>query len=270
MRARPHAQTLYGPRARHAPGTRPVRAWPGRCGDSLALCYTPAMDGISWALNQLRPDQPGFWLLVDCLVGCGLWVFASWVPARWQPLSVATRWAMPAYLALLAGAIAPQQMGLTGINWDTGLRVGLGFVVAILALVGFARLAARDAMPVPENEKRPDAIVFGMLFRGCEQFHWCFQRAAVLAILLAWPNAGSTISYWALWIAALLALPGVWQGGGALQRIYGGTALMTTAILFFYTRNFWLCWALHVGILLIGGLGELQMAGGRWQAAGDK
>jgi hypothetical protein len=28
-------------------------------------------------------------------------------------------------------------------------------------------------------------------------------------------------------------------------------ALTTTSILFFYTRNFWLCWILHVTVQLI-------------------
>lgn len=218
------------------------------------------MSGIDWTFAQLRPDAPGFWLLVDILAGIGLWAFAGRILQRWRALSTAARWVLPAYLALLTGAMAPQQMGLTGINWDTGLRVGLGYVVAVLALLTFARLAARDAHPPAEEERTTGAFAFGVLYRGCEQFHWCFQRAAVLSIFMAWPSATSGAFYWALWVAALLPLPGVLITPGVAQRIYGAVALVTTAILFFYTRNFWLCWALHTGIVLIGGTLEAATA----------
>lgn len=211
------------------------------------------MTTLSWLLTQVRPDAAGFWLLLDVLAGLALWASAHLIPSRWRSLATVARWTLPAYLALLVGAVSPQQIGLSGIDWEVGLRLGLGFVIAVLGLLAVTHLAARQPQPLYTSPTSASTTVYGILYHGCEQFHWCFQRAAVLALFLSAPGVVAAPAYWSTWVATLFALPGVLLTQGSAARIYKAVALVATAILFFYTRNFWLCWALHAGIMLFAG-----------------
>jgi len=84
--------------------------------------------------------------------------------------------------------------------------------------------------------------------------HWVFLRGAVWELLLALPSPPESPGYWAVWLASLLALPElVIQHRHTSQRIIAGVLLVTTAILFFYTRNFFLCWLLHASVRLLTG-----------------
>jgi hypothetical protein len=58
--------------------------------------------------------------------------------------------------------------------------------------------------------------------------------------------------YWAIWLAAGFALVDLASDtAGAANWIVRLVALLITSILFFYTRNFWLCWLLHTGVQMI-------------------
>mgnify|MGYP003385887586 CR=1 FL=1 len=59
-------------------------------------------------------------------------------------------------------------------------------------------------------------------------------------------------SYWSIWIAAALALPfSLLHQPTAYHRLVKAAILVMTSILFFYTRNFWLCWAVHAIVWLL-------------------
>lgn len=209
------------------------------------------MTVFAWMVSQLRPDAPGFWLLLDLLIALGLLMAAAWAPMQRRALLRALRWLLIPYVALLAGAVSPQWMGLSGINWQAGLTLGLGFVGALLALLALMRLTQRDAAAAPPADGA--TVIYSLLAAGLEQFHWSFQRGALLLLLPSWPGGLESPAYWATWAAALLALPGVVFHTPGVARLYKGLALVATAILFFYTRNFWLCWLLHAGIMLFAG-----------------
>ncbi|MCB0152753.1 MAG: hypothetical protein KDE01_34505, partial [Caldilineaceae bacterium] len=58
--------------------------------------------------------------------------------------------------------------------------------------------------------------------------------------------------YWSIWIAAVLALPlSLAYRTSGYARLVMLAVLVMTSILFFYTRNFWLCWAVHASVLLL-------------------
>ena len=71
-----------------------------------------------------------------------------------------------------------------------------------------------------------------------------FPARGQSGILLMLGEPLAAPAYWAVWLAALLALPSAL----ALQPAAGtrlGKATVVTSVLFFYTRNFWFCWAIH-------------------------
>lgn len=206
-----------------------------------------------WALLIVRPSGPGFWLLVDVLAAVGV----SLLPVRAlegrASLLRAVRWLLVIFFALAAGALSPQALGMAGIDWETALRLGLPLVAGLLLLLALVRLAVRPEAGQAAGE--PGAVPYALLYAGAQQAHWCFQRAALLALFVALPsgNAGPAAAYWATWTAVLLALPGLLHLRSGWARLWSLVALASTAILFFYTRNFWLCWALHAGALLLAG-----------------
>jgi hypothetical protein len=51
--------------------------------------------------------------------------------------------------------------------------------------------------------------------------------------------------------AALAAVEIIVEKTGWLQRLLSIAILTMTSILFFYSRNFWLCWMLHLAAQLI-------------------
>jgi hypothetical protein len=91
-----------------------------------------------------------------------------------------------------------------------------------------------------------------LLWCGIEQFHWAFLRGSVWEMIEALPQPPELVGYWAIWCAAGIILFEL-----LLLRIsfypllIQLVALITTGILYFYTRNFWLCWALHAAVQLL-------------------
>ncbi len=215
---------------------------------------------IDWVTSQLNPGAAGFWLLVDVVLGAVAFLWLPHAPVRWQSLLRALRWLLIPWAALMFGALSPQSMGLTHNSWQQTLTTGLGILLTMLVLVVAARYTLRATGPESEANQlaypephRPFLPLYAALFHGMEQFHWCFQRAAVALVLLSAPVALETPAYWAIWIATLIALPGILVYRAGAVRLYALVALLTTAILFFYSNNFWLCWLLHAGIMILAG-----------------
>lgn len=205
------------------------------------------------------------WLIVDVSIGLLLLLIYPLLAVRFRPPLFLIYWVIIPYLGLISGGLSPRLMGLTGINWLASFGLGLGLIGILLVLLLFIRTLlnlARDE-PTGAQSSRPAAhqgweaavraqpqaggwSLWPVLQVGAEEFHWAFLRGALWETLL---NAGFTIlqaSYWALWLAALLAVPAIWRNQATpIQRLLKGAILLITTVLFFYTRNFWLCWFLH-------------------------
>jgi hypothetical protein len=214
----------------------------------------------SWLGSQLMPGAPGFWLLIDMLASGVLWFALPRTPIRWQSLLRVLTWILIPWLALMLGVVSTQAMGLTHIDWQSTLTIGLGIVLTVLALFATVRYTLRTTEPLPAESEfllaqphTPWLPFYAALYHGAEQLHWCFQRAVVAALLVTAPWTMETPAYWALWLATLLALPGIFRYRKGVVRLHALVALLATAILFFYTRNFWLCWLLHAGIMIMAG-----------------
>jgi hypothetical protein len=78
-------------------------------------------------------------------------------------------------------------------------------------------------------------------------------RGALWEIYQSPPSSLELPGYWAIWSALLLAAVELSAARpGFIPWLLQMVTLITTSILFFYTQNFWLCWALHATVQLIG------------------
>ncbi|HRJ43149.1 MAG: hypothetical protein KJZ86_21785 [Caldilineaceae bacterium] len=208
---------------------------------------------FEWLLGQLHPLRPGFWLLLSFGLSGLVLMVGPLLSARWSRRLRAGRWVLTPYLGLLAGGLSPRLLGLSDIDWVAGLGLGVGLTSAIWLLLALVRATLhRETLDRGPSDSRGISLAEQIVWAGAREFHWVFLRAAVWEMLLALPAPPELPGYWAIWLASLLALPGLFiQHRQTSQRVIGGLLLITTAILFFYTRNFYLCWLLHASAGLL-------------------
>jgi len=215
------------------------------------------LSGLSfeWFIDQLSPLRPGFWLLFSFGTSGVALVAARFMPEKVGGRLRIGRWILIPYLGLLAGGLSPRLLGLSDIDWVAGLGLGVGLLFAIWLLLALVQVTLfkenRESSTLFQAE-RP--LVEQIITAGAQELHWVFLRAAIWEMLLALPAPPTFPAYWAVWLASALSLPGIFvQYRQMPQRIIAGMLLITTATLFFYTRNFFLCWLLHTSIELLVG-----------------
>lgn len=225
---------------------------------------------FDWLAAQIHPLRPGFWLLLSFgLSAAGLAAarllspkFLSPKTEEWARIG---RWILTPYLGLLVGGLSPRLLGLSDIDWVAGLGLGVGLIFALWLLLALIRATLHPGEIPPRGElsgeqRTWEQPAWAQIVRaGALEFHWAFLRGAVWEILLTLPQPPEAPGYWAIWLASLLALPGILvHQRQPARRVIEGLLLITTAILFFYTRNFYLCWLLHASAELLIGQGERQ------------
>lgn len=216
-------------------------------------------------LALLSLQAPGIWLLLSLITGLLIMFFKRpRNPSQRQLLQMGL-WVLIPYLGLLIGGLSPRLMGISNLDWLPSIGLGLGFIFVVLLLLLLVRAATERESPALKvdvaqasrsisrhsAEEKLDSssvqhLFYQFLQHGAQEFHWCFLRGALWEFIYRSPTPPSLIAYWAIWIAALLAIPEISFGRpNAAQRLFGIVVLIATSILFFYTRNFWLCWLLH-------------------------
>ena len=210
----------------------------------------------------VNPFDAGFWLALDLVVGVCFWIGVRYLTLRWRNLAIAARWLLIPYVALISGGLSPRLMGLTGVDWRSSLALGVVLVAATtgLLLLVLATVATGDhgaAEPLGSADLQPAGLAlrfYSVLASGAEEWHWVFLRACLSALALTAFGAEAASGYWAIWLAALLALPeALLAAPNTTVRLFSTIALVSTTILFLFVRNFWLCWALHASIMLFAG-----------------
>jgi len=210
----------------------------------------------NWLGEQLSPYAPGFWLLVGFLSTALLSSIQAYIPARWRGLIWFGQWLIIPYLGLLMGGLSPRLMGLTGHDWLASLGLGLGLIFAVAILLTLARAVTDLGIPTAAAASGErlgwHTISSTLLWCGIEQFHWCFLRGGIWEMLQTLPNPPELVGYWAIWCAAgVILIELLIFRPGFFPLLIQLVALVTTSILFFYTRNFWLCWVMHVTVQLM-------------------
>jgi hypothetical protein len=215
-----------------------------------------------WISAQLSPYAPGFWLLVGILSTALYTSIHLYIPARWRGLIWFALWLLIPYLGLLVGGLSPRLLGLAGHDWIAGLGLGLGLIFAVVILLTLARAVTDLGVPTAVTTSVATAaaverlgwhtISSTLLWCGIEQFHWVFLRGAIWEMLQTLPNPPELVGYWAIWCAAVVILIELLMLRPTFfALLIQLVALITTSILFFYTRNFWLCWVMHVAVQLL-------------------
>ena len=223
-----------------------------------------------WLTAQLSPQAPGFWLLISFMATALLLALQPFLPRRYRNSIWFAHWLLIPYLGLLLGGLSPRLLGLSAIDWLASLGLGLGLIFAIAVLLVLVRAVVdleeatplallRGWRPVREQLAATQATLFSWqtltsatLWSGIEQFHWVFLRGSLWELLLNLPQPPELVGYWAIWLAAaIIVVELVWLRPSFMVLLIELAALMTTSILFFYTRNFWLCWILHATVQLL-------------------
>lgn len=236
-----------------------------------------------WTINQMTPQSPGFWLILSLVSSLIILVLESlWPKSPWRSIWAGQRILIP-YLGLVLGGLSPRLLGLSQLDWTVGLGIGLVLIFAVTMLLLLVRATVdlpdasevrRNAPPPtqsptpqsttlqsttsPTGVQLPGASPFlldgawwrelgrTVLITGSREFHWVFLRGALWEIFLVLPNAPTTPGYWAIWLAAaLVLLELLLRRLSFAHTIFQLVILICTSILFFYTLNFLLCWALH-------------------------
>lgn len=209
---------------------------------------------------------PGFWLVIALLAGVVALGVRPYLPPRRRVWSLVVYWVLTPYLALLTGGVSPRLMGIAYVDWTITLRLGVGLALAILALAGGARLfllsgGMQQPADAPSRPAPTEGLTGALLLSGAEEWFWCFVRAAVAETVVLLRLPWEVPLYWSIWIAALLALPfALAAQPTVLHRLAKTAILMMTSILFFYTRNFWLCWTVHAVAWLLLTYGTTRTA----------
>lgn len=215
-------------------------------------------------LAQFSFQAPGSWLVFSLVLSLLLLSLKSQLPQSWYERLTAVAWFFIPYLGLLLGGLSPRLMGLSDIDWLVSLGFGAGLILVIILLLILVRATTEGSIHTRQGENsqaltglvhypiQSQTAPLHMLLQqsiknGIEEFHWCFVRAAVWELIQTAPKAPTLPAYWAIWTAAALVAPeACLRQTTAVQRLFSLIVLMATTILFFYTRNFWLCWLLHV------------------------
>jgi hypothetical protein len=210
----------------------------------------------TWLTGQLNLYAPGVWFIVSLLLTALLLSLRPYLPQAWHSPIWAAHWLLVPYMGLMAGGLSPRLLGMAGHDWLAGLSLGLGLMFAVVVLLVLVR-AVVDLDPAqPGTRTLPrlgwHTLSSTLLWTGIEQFHWCFLRGALWEMVLALPTPPELPNYWAIWMAAgIILLELLLLRPGFYPLIIQLVSLTTTSILFFYTRNFWLCWMLHASVHLL-------------------
>jgi hypothetical protein len=163
-------------------------------------------------------------------------------------------------------------LGLTGIDWSISFGFGFVLIGGVLILLLIVRSVMVFSTPIPQAMaqsnppvKLPTTVTplplssqrtygqsiaslpIALLDLGAEEFHLAFLRSALWEIFLALPLTTAQSGYWAAWTALLIALPeSLHYHTGFSQRLCKCALLVTTTVLFIFTRNLWLSWLLHL------------------------
>jgi len=222
-------------------------------------------------LALLSLQAPGIWLLISFITGLLIVSLRRTRNSAWRPLLQLGLWVFIPYLGLLMGGLSPRLMGISNLDWLPSIGLGLGFIFVVLVLLLLVRATTERANSATRTDMAQTAhlpshqstanrldgpgiapLLYQFLQHGAQEFHWCFLRGALWEFIYRSPTPPSLIAYWAVWIAALLAIPEILLGHlDATQRLFGIVVLIATSVLFFYTRNFWLCWLLHAAAWFI-------------------
>lgn len=181
-----------------------------------------------WLIAQFSFYAPGFWLSLSIAATLVLSLFWGTLSANTKATVLFMRFLALPYCGLLLGGLSPRFMGLNGLDWLVSFSIGIGLILVMLLALVLARITVAVANPLnysappaadpvtatvaSANRRQPARLtnaIYTIYQSGAEEFHWSFLRGAIWELLLAMPTPPALPVYWAIWGAALLAMPDI-------------------------------------------------------------
>lgn len=210
-------------------------------------------------LQMLSLPAPMIWVVISIVSSLIIALIRHRLSSRQQRWIDNIRWILLPYVGLLLGQLSPSLLGLTEIDWFSSLSLGTGFI----CLTAFLIMLVQGSSTVPaqsrasqmhkrlqrtfhQNATISSLIAELIVSTGAEQFYWSFLRGALWEVFLRAEYSAATAKYLGIWTAGLIAtIELLLYNRHTISRLAGLLTLIVTTILFFYTKNFWLCWLLH-------------------------
>jgi len=211
-------------------------------------------------LQMLSLPTPTNWVAISLVISLIFALIRHRLWPRQQRWIDNTRWILLPYVGLLLGQLSPSLLGLTEIDWFSSLSLGTGFICLIAFLIMLVQSSSTELSQSRYSQIhqrlqrtfRQDATISSLVAEsivstGAEQFYWSFLRGALWEALLRAGYSAATAAYSSLWIGgAIAAIELLLHNRHTISRLTGLLTLVVTTILVFYTKNFWLCWILHL------------------------
>lgn len=201
-------------------------------------------------IRVFSPDAPGLWLLIGVVALALHGLAFQRLTSRQNLWIAAARWTLIPYVGLISGALSPRFLGIAFVDWQAAFGAGALLLVLFLALL--AAVVATVRSPLPARQEREASFntvprLMMLIVTGVEQFQWTFFRGGVgEAYTLLNPGAaldGSRL----LVVASALMIPELLiQRLAPIGLLFKVLLLITSAAIYLYTQNFWLCWVFHL------------------------
>ena len=209
----------------------------------------------TFVLEQLTapPTRAALWLALSFMLAGTATVVTRLVSPELDRLVRIVRWVQVPYFGLILGGLSPRLMGLSVLGWDSRHTLGLVVLACLLVLLVLIRIRLHAEPDQVDRVSLTSQTLSPSLIESCAQeFHWCFLRGAVWELLYYSLSASLSPQYWAVWVAALISLPGIYvQPSPLSDRLLTALILAATSSLFLVTQSYWLCCFLHMGIRVI-------------------
>ena len=209
----------------------------------------------TWLLDLLTdpPTRAGLWLALSFMLAGTSTMVTRFVAPELEQLVRVVRWVQIPYFGLILGGLSPRLMGLTLLGWDSRYTLGLVVLVCLLVLLVLIRIRLHtETVPYHAIALTGRSWSPSLIESCAQEFHWCFLRGAVWELLSFYAPESLSPQYWAVWIGALISLPGIYFHPANLSdRLLTFLVLVATSSLFLVTQSFWLCCFLHLGVRVI-------------------
>ncbi len=221
-------------------------------------------------LSSLRSIPAVWWLVVSTLAYIALcklsWRIQGWTTGRAVRLRSAVQAlaASPAaaagsfayniailYAALLLGVLDAWRLGLSGFDWENSLVVAGLMAITTGALLWLHSQYARQPSPaLPHIAAHPSRVA--TVWRAAfNQAHLAFYRAVLAGLIGSYNGAFAALGL----VVGEWALNPAWRAGWAHEpqqkaQSFDLVLALTTTVLFLYTGNLWVGFAVHAVLAL--------------------
>ena len=208
------------------------------------------------SFGLISPRSLLIWAGFEVVITIAWLLWHNSLPIRWSALVRLLRFTAIPYMALITGQISSTRIGLEGFDWQGSFTLG-GMLVAVISMIWVGiRVSVQETAlnhePVSERSNTSGISIWverGLTFVLCGglELNWSFWRATFAYLIGLVLFETKSFTYWGVTIAVIYALPEtLLTAPTAMTKLTNLAILFATSVIFLFTGNFWLCWAMHV------------------------